>query len=186
MNKDKPIKWSQYLPNALTITNMLMGMLAIFLLLGTTATRKSTCGFVLVGALADACDGSLARFLGAESALGKQLDSLADSITFGLAPAAILYSFPTLRQDLWMLPIMVIYAMAGCFRLARFNLGDFSDHFLGLPITAAGCMVVIYALLLDNLQVQANFAPGVVKVVTAILLLGLSLAMVSRVKIKRL
>lgn len=177
------MKWSHHLPNLLTTTNMVMGVVAIFLLLETSEARRMACALVLVGALADACDGSIARLLGAESVLGKQLDSFADSTTFGLAPAAILYSFPALKGQLTLLPLLVLYAMAGFFRLARYNLGDFSNHFQGLPITAAGFIVAVFALLLD--LYYGHLTPAQVRLLTAVLLVGLSLAMVSRVKISR-
>ncbi|NLY53129.1 MAG: CDP-diacylglycerol--serine O-phosphatidyltransferase [Firmicutes bacterium] len=182
-NKTSIPKWGHHLPNLLTMINAVMGILAIFLLVGGVAPVRTACALVFVGALADALDGKIARFWNVESALGKQLDSFADSITFGLVPAAILYAFPPLRQHQLLLPLLISYATAGFFRLARFNLGDFSDYFLGLPITAAGCIVSLYAIIIDAYAPIASSSH--LLATTAILLAVLSGLMVSRIKIKR-
>ena len=103
---------------------------------------------LLAGGL-DALDGRLARLWNAESALGKQLDSFADLISFGLAPGLLTLTHPEVRALGWpSYASLGLYVLAGAFRLARFNLGDFRDYFLGLPITAAGIILVLVNLLL--------------------------------------
>lgn len=184
-NKGPFPKWCFYLPNLLTTVNITMGVLAILLLIGPDAAQRRgiACVFILVGALADTLDGKAARFFGAESAMGKQLDSFADSITFGLAPAATVSSFPAVRQAPWLLVVLTLYTMAGFFRLARFNLGDFSHYFLGLPITVAGSIVALFALILD--RYDGVIKPALSTMLIVALLLLLSLLMVSQIRINR-
>ncbi|HHX71062.1 MAG: CDP-alcohol phosphatidyltransferase family protein [Miniphocaeibacter sp.] len=186
MKKKKPIsKWKEQLPNTLTTINLTMGILAIFLLIGdfTVNTRRISCLLIFVGMVADALDGKVARALGVDSEMGKQLDSFADSITFGLAPMIILYSFKELQTHNVLFLAIIIYPLAGVYRLARYNLGDFSDFFLGLPITAAGSIVALYCLLLSfSINIFGNeLAPF-----TALIIFILSGLMVSTVSVPRL
>lgn len=175
---------TQHLPNILTSVNLMMGVLSIFLMVGdfSSATRRIACIFILVGVVADALDGKVARILNAESDFGKQLDSFADSITFGLAPMVVLYSFEQLQNSFILLVALVVYTMAGVFRLARFNLGDFTDFFLGLPITAAGAMTAMYALFLSF---TVDIFGAELSPFTAFILFVLSGFMVSTVRVPR-
>lgn len=116
--------------------------------------------FIGLAAVVDFADGFLARLLKADSAMGKQLDSLADLVSFGVAPALIVFQFLRLSwaQDpdamdlgsftLWpafMLPL------AAAWRLARFNLASGSlHHFSGLPVPAAGMLVASLPLIYWN------------------------------------
>lgn len=186
MKKKKTIsKWKEQLPNTLTTINLTMGILAIFLLIGdfTVNTRRISCLLIFVGMVADALDGKVARALGVDSEMGKQLDSFADSITFGLAPMIILYSFKEFQTHNVLFLAIIIYPLAGVYRLARYNLGDFSDFFLGLPITAAGSIVALYCLLLSfSINIFGNeLAPF-----TALIIFILSGLMVSTVSVPRL
>jgi len=172
------------IPNFLTIMNMTLGIGAIFLLLrpGTKQTKLFCAGLILTGALIDALDGRFARRLNAVTNMGKQLDSFADLITFGLAPLALLYAAGLLRTGFAVPLCAWAYPVAGAYRLARYNLGDFNNYFTGLPITAAGIILTLYAaafLLLPNLFALVN--PST----TSCLLAVLSLMMVSRFKIPR-
>jgi archaetidylserine synthase len=121
---------------------------------------------ILLAATADGFDGFLARRLG-NSPMGANLDSLADLISFGIAPAAL--AFFLFGAGLEFFAAACIYVLCGLYRLARFNITPKSDkYFQGLPITASG-IVVSVSLLLD------------VREFTLILMLILSALMVSGV-----
>jgi CDP-diacylglycerol--serine O-phosphatidyltransferase len=113
--------------------------------------------FIGLAALVDFLDGLVARLFKATSPLGKQLDSLADVVSFGVAPGMILYQFLRMsffRQEnaldvssLWLLPAFLI-PCAGAYRLARFNIDDSQQYgFKGVPIPAAGLLIASLPLI---------------------------------------
>ena len=113
--------------------------------------------FIGIAAIVDFLDGLVARLLNYASEMGKQLDSLADVVSFGVAPAMIIYQFLRLsfaqQQDgldisvLWLLPAFIL-PCAGAFRLARFNLDETQSYgFKGVPIPAAGLLVAAFPLI---------------------------------------
>lgn len=138
------------LPNLLTCLNMLLGLVVLFSQVWKGPNyRLRACLLILLAACVDALDGKLARRLGVESSLGKQLDSFADIISFGIAPVLITLTHTQVRAGGWLsYACLGLYVLAAAFRLARFNIGDYRDYFLGLPITAAGTIVVAHNLLL--------------------------------------
>ncbi len=113
--------------------------------------------FIGIAAVIDFLDGFVARLMHASSEMGKQLDSLADVVSFGVAPAMIVFEFLRMsfaQQEsglstsfLFFIPAFII-PCAGAFRLARFNL-DTSSHtgFRGLPIPAAGLFIASFPLI---------------------------------------
>lgn len=125
------------IPNMLTLGNLMLGMLAIIYTLdGRSQTAIS---LVFIAMLLDGLDGKLALRLKAGSELGKQLDSLADLVSFGVAPAVLLYSISLQQFGLAGLFVALIFPLAGAYRLARFNMGPKKENvFVGLPITIAG------------------------------------------------
>ncbi|HKK63577.1 MAG TPA: CDP-alcohol phosphatidyltransferase family protein [Bacteroidales bacterium] len=135
----------KYIPNIITLMNLSAGTLAIyFVLFDRPGTALILMGIAL---LMDFADGLAARLLHAYSDLGKQLDSLADLISFGLVPAAMVFKiFQTLffsgeceSSDLvtMLLPFTVlIIPVFSAIRLGRFNLQEDSVVFLGLPVPA--------------------------------------------------
>ncbi len=118
--------------------------------------------FVYLAALMDGADGYIATRKG-NSEFGKELDSLADLVSFGVLPAMMLRS-----TSETLFPIALAYLIAGAFRLARFNVTD-SDDFVGMPITASG-LLLSSVIHLSYLQVAPFLA------------ILLSLLMVSRWK----
>ena len=139
-NKPEPISslFRRNIPNLLTLANMLLGLIVLYLSIGNAGHAVLSCILILIAAVVDAFDGTIARLLGAESDFGKQLDSFADLTTFGLAPFAVLLTLEPIRATPTLLPVLALHPLAGAFRLARFNLGNYTDYFVGLPITAAG------------------------------------------------
>ena len=129
------------IPNLLTLGNLMLGMLAIIY---TLESRTHTAiSLVFIAMLLDGLDGKVALRLKAGSEMGKQLDSLADLVSFGVAPAVLLYSISLHQFGLAGLFVALFFPLAGAYRLARFNMGPKKDNvFLGLPITIAGGALV--------------------------------------------
>jgi len=135
------------IPNVLTASNLLLGFFSI---VSTLHNRYDLAAMFVVGAaVADTLDGRAARYFNVSSDFGKELDSLCDLGSFGVAPAALAYSF--LLADLgWMGAFAAaFFAVCGAMRLARFNVNTtkVKGYFMGLPIPAGGCLVSTFAML---------------------------------------
>lgn len=162
------------IPNLFTLLNLVFGCIAIIFILQTGETlvtqsegawvaqlpEKIWWGSICIGiaAIVDFLDGFVARIFNAESAMGKQLDSLADIVSFGVAPGLILYqllriSFISeesgLDTSFWSLAPALLFPCAGAYRLARFNIDTRQQYgFRGVPIPAAGLVVASLPLIL--------------------------------------
>ncbi|HEX9511032.1 MAG TPA: CDP-alcohol phosphatidyltransferase family protein [Puia sp.] len=161
------------IPNLFTLLNLIFGCIAVVLILqngiaimynaegvqyvGIPERIGAASLFIGLAALVDFLDGLVARLFKATSPLGKQLDSLADVVSFGVAPGMILYQFlrmSFMRQEngldvsvLWFLPAFLI-PCAGAYRLARFNIDDSQQYgFRGVPIPAAGLLIASIPLI---------------------------------------
>lgn len=162
------------IPNLFTLLNLVFGCLAIVAVLqpGLTTTIDEQSGlqlvilpenmywasvFIGIAALIDFLDGFVARLLKASSGLGAQLDSLADVVSFGVAPGMIVLQFLrwcfAQQEDgldisiAWLLPAFII-PCAGAYRLARFNVDPGqSTGFKGVPIPAAGILIASFPLI---------------------------------------
>jgi len=136
-------------PCAFTVGNLTCGFLAI-----THAVQGriiESAWLILVAAILDGLDGFLARKTQGESVFGKQFDSFADFVSFGIAPMVVLYGFLYNHFGFWAWAIIMSYIIAGAFRLIRFNLsqeGRLVNNFRGLPITSAGICLAGYILLI--------------------------------------
>ena len=133
------------IPNAITCLNLLCGALAIVVAFKPFDTvlwglQGYQLAFVLIAlaAVADFCDGLMARLLHAVSPLGKELDSLSDCVSFGLSPALILYNVMVAAGcDSWVCLMSMMIPVFGALRLARFNVDtNQATTFTGLPIPA--------------------------------------------------
>jgi CDP-diacylglycerol--serine O-phosphatidyltransferase len=167
------------LPDLLTTANLCCGVVSI--LLASKGQLTEACWLVFAGAVFDVLDGLAARALGGGSELGKQLDSLADLVTFGVAPAfavwavasspygalgplaaslADLFLAPDLTERLVLVGCaVVLLVVASCWRLARFNLDTRqTSGFLGLPTPANGLFWV--SVVLATLGVAVRRGPG--------------------------
>ena len=131
-------------PSGLTLFNLFFGIFAII-----TASRgdfRKAGIYVLLGGICDALDGRVARATNAGSQFGEELDSLVDAISFGLAPAMIMY-FAVLNRDGWDWVFVFFFVACAVMRLARFNIeqaGTAKTYFQGLPSPAAGCTLASY------------------------------------------
>ena len=138
------------IPNALTMTNLIAGFLAIiFASKGTGLNEYTAIAGILifVSGFFDLFDGAIARALRVESPIGVQLDSLADGVSYGIAPGflsyqAYLYKLPEIGfgVNIGML-VATIFPICTIFRLARFNIGTKKSGFTGLPSPAAGIII---------------------------------------------
>ncbi len=158
------------IPSLLTLGNLLCGFLAI----ASGNHPKTVLLLVLAGATLDLFDGLAARILKATSAFGKQLDSLADLVTFGIAPAIALYHL--MEPALSGLLIISLIPLFSAIRLARFNLnGDKEPFFRGLPTPANGIFFASLPLTLMPeqliqvfLQSERTLMPGLIMMTIAV------------------
>lgn len=125
--------------NIITITNMSFGGAAIMATLNESYSYSVL--LIFIAAFLDRYDGKVARKFNQESELGKQLDSMADIISFGVAPALLMYEMALTDFGVTGMMMAVMYIAAGALRLARFNVMDSTGYFVGLPITAAGTLL---------------------------------------------
>lgn len=96
---------------------------------------------ILLAAIADGLDGTVARRLGVDGALGSELDSLSDVIAFGVAPAFLFSAAYGDGFDLTRLLVAIIFVGAGAYRLARFHILPSGPYFVGLPIPSGGVLL---------------------------------------------
>ena len=124
------------LPNFITLLNLLSGVLGILWVLEGQPLYGAY--FVILSATFDFFDGFAARLLKVQSDMGKELDSLADVVSFGVLPGILLYSLTKSQTEASFLPYFtLIIPMLSAYRLAKFNLDTRqSDRFIGLPTPA--------------------------------------------------
>ena len=135
-------------PNAVTLANIALGFLGI--LAAAQGHFQRAVMFLFAGALCDLADGRLARALGATSHFGKELDSLSDMVSFGVAPAVLVYLAVLAPLGAWALGVAAIFPLAGAVRLARYNIdtSEGSDQtFQGLPIPIAASYVWSFVIM---------------------------------------
>lgn len=164
------------IPNLFTLLNLLFGCLAVIAILQNGIVIQYNeegsqfvsipekiwlaAGFIVASAVVDFLDGFVARLFNATSEMGKQLDSLADVVSFGVAPSLIIYQFLRLsyaREEggieismLWLVPALFI-ALAAAYRLAKFNIESSGEyHFKGMPTPAVGLLVASLPLIYWN------------------------------------
>lgn len=158
------------LADAISLLNLLAGFGAI--LLAMAGRIDLAAAAILIAVVLDGLDGWFARSLSATHDLGKQLDSLADLVSFGVAPAALLFATFGDAVPGIAFPLALL-VLCGALRLARFNALKDSDGYLGLPITGNG----IIAPMLIDLNAPAGIA-------VALAVLGSAL-MVSNIRIRK-
>ena len=126
--------FKKQIPNTITCCNLISGCIATYY--AFVGEFDMALLFIIIGAVFDFFDGMSARLLGVSSPIGKELDSLADDITFGFAPSAIVFEY--LRSETELLPFLVfVMAAFSALRLAKFNLDERQAlGFIGLPTPA--------------------------------------------------
>jgi len=134
-------------PGIFTMGNVVCGFVALLSIVEGKVT--AACWLVILAAFLDSLDGKVARLSKTTSQFGVELDSLADFLSFGIAPALIVYMVKLESLGTAGKIISVVYIMAAAFRLARFNLLADSDEkksFVGLPVPAAALALVSFLL----------------------------------------
>jgi CDP-diacylglycerol--serine O-phosphatidyltransferase len=143
------------IPNFFTLLNILCGIFSIYLAIEKNFNIAGI--LILLAMLFDFLDGFFARILKQQSDFGKQLDSFADMITFGLSPTIIVYIFNYENMNLFLMISLIIYVLSIIFRLSKYNLDCEKQkyYFLGLPSTFSGGFIAFLILcfpVLFNLQ----------------------------------
>lgn len=165
------------IPHAVTLANMFCGFLTIiYSSSGRIEKASIAIGFAL---LLDGLDGRVARRLNATSKFGVEFDSFSDLVSFGVAPAILMYHwcFRTLADE-WGVFISFVYVICAASRLARFNISaENLKNFVGLPTPGAAALVASLAYFMPELT-QSFIYVGI----GTVLMLALSYLMVSKVE----
>ena len=114
---------------------------------------------IILAAFFDILDGLVARFSKSASRFGVEIDSLADVISFGVAPAALIINFSLISKGNWAWILAFVYLMAASFRLARFNMTatvEEKTNFLGMPVPVAAVTLVSFILFKNEVLVNQN------------------------------
>jgi len=174
----KPSKGIYVLPNLITTAGLFAGFYAI--MQASSGHYESACLAIYVAMIMDILDGRLARLTNTTSEFGSEYDSLADMVSFGVAPALILYDFALSELGRVGGLVAFVYIACAALRLARFNVTAVNDKrfFMGVPSPGAAAIVasVIWVC------IDYDISPEGVNLVYAIIMVLLALSMVSNIK----
>ena len=198
------MKVKKYLPSLITLTNLFLGFLSILVI--QQGLLIFGCSLILIAAILDSLDGKLARKIGVASSFGKEIDSLADLISFCLAPSFLIFNlFYQLHDlagnmiDIKTNPLIFFYlaiissfpVLMGAIRLARFNIGHSeeskSTYFIGLPSPMAAisiCSIVFLTIELNQIEQfleQSNNNYIILQNITSSIIILLSFLMISKI-----
>jgi CDP-diacylglycerol--serine O-phosphatidyltransferase len=178
----KPVPFRLLLPNLITLLALCLGLTAIRMAI--EGRLDYAIAAIVVAAILDGLDGRIARLLQSTSRFGAELDSLADFVSFGVAPAVVLYAWGlgSLKSVGWI--AVLVFAICAALRLARFNvmLDDpnrppyAANFFVGMP-APAGAIVVMLPVYLEFFGMPRTFVTVPLALLYAI---GIALLMVSR------
>lgn len=170
------------IPNIFTFVNLSCGIFSLLSTFNSNFVWAST--FIMIAGLVDRYDGRVARFLDVSSDLGKELDSLSDLVSFGVAPSIlifILFNFNALGPyGVFGLILLVAFPICGAFRLARYNAASFDGMFTGVPITIVGCFIALFSLI----STYSDLSDKLSILAIIFMILG-SYLMVSTLKLKK-
>ncbi|MCX5790709.1 MAG: CDP-diacylglycerol--serine O-phosphatidyltransferase [Elusimicrobia bacterium] len=147
------------LPSIFTIANMAFGFFSILSASEGEYVRASW--FLIISYVMDMLDGRVARLVHGESSFGVEIDSLSDWISFGIAPAYLVYKFVLKDYGYWGYPVAFLYVLCGALRLARYNVkshfgGSSKDYFQGLPIPGAAGILVSFVLAYSMIEGESS------------------------------
>ena len=171
---------SKHIPNLLTISNLICGCIALYFTF--KGELVYTAYLIGLAAIFDFMDGAAARLLNVSNPIGKELDSLADMVSFGLVPGSVVFHLleeSPLSQYSFMALIIPIFS---AYRLAKFNVDENqNENFIGLP-TPANCLVFISIPLITTFNSESTIAylfeiPEILLIITILM----SLALVSKI-----
>lgn len=181
METKKPAKGFYILPNLFTSAGLFAGFYAIMQArLGNNF--EAACLAIYVAMVMDIIDGRLARLTNTQSSFGSEYDSLADMVSFGVAPAMVMYEFALMDLKRFGFLAAFLYVACAALRLARFNVSNISDKkfFTGIPSPGAAAMVASVVWVCSDYSEYINVKN--INVLFAILMVLLALAMVSNIK----
>jgi CDP-diacylglycerol--serine O-phosphatidyltransferase len=167
--------------------NLACGFSAVLIMLEFSARWVVPVAAVLVcmGIVFDSFDGRLARKLGIQSKLGEYLDSFADFVTFGVAPAFMINH--TGGGAIWLVLLLgastLFYVCMGGFRLSRFNVSHPTDHFIGLPISIPALLIMAICLVWNLCKLSTGILFASVMVPLCVVF---GVLMVSNITVKKL
>lgn len=165
------------IPNFFTLSNLSFGIIS--LIMSFEGNYKLSCYFIILSAIMDRYDGRTARYFNVSSELGKELDSLADIISFGVAPSILVFNLNNFHRFGFLgYVLLLIFPITGAYRLAKYNITSFDGVFSGIPITIAGTFLAFYSLL----NLENNFYYQI----TILLVIFLSYLMISNIKFKKI
>lgn len=171
---------SKHIPNLLTISNLICGCIALYFTF--QGELVFTAYLIGLAAIFDFMDGAAARLLNVSNPIGKELDSLADMVSFGLVPGSVVFHLleeSPLSQYSFMALVIPIFS---AYRLAKFNVDENqNENFIGLP-TPANCLVFVSIPLITTFNSESTIAylfeiPEILLIITILM----SLALVSRI-----
>ncbi|MCE1189444.1 MAG: CDP-diacylglycerol--serine O-phosphatidyltransferase [Ignavibacteria bacterium] len=179
MNAEYSHRIRRILPNTLTFGNMLCGFYSV--ILSYQHEFITAAWLIAIAAVCDALDGIAARLTKSPSQFGIELDSLADVVSFGFAPAFLIYLVQLKDYGIWGLIISGLFLMAGGFRLARFNaelVGYSKEQFKGLPIPTGALTIASYVIMF----LHGDYLSITMQWYTMVLVIGVAYLMASHVK----
>ncbi len=176
------------IPSLFTVMNLFSGFIAIKTAFIDADFEKAG-WFIVLGALFDTLDGFMARLTHSASEFGVELDSLADVVTFGVAPSAIVYKLYFYQFETIGILIAALPMICGALRLARFNVqlvGFDKDYFKGLPIPSAALLIVSFVTFYFLRGEPSFMSSAGLEIAMFVVVIGSSLMMVTTVKYETL
>ncbi len=157
------MNYRRIVPNSISSISLIFGILSIFKTFEQDFFYAAV--FIILAVLADSMDGRAARLLGVSGDFGKELDSLCDLGSFGVAPAIMIYYYGMTELGLVGQIVAAFFTIGGAMRLARFNVNVaiVKGYFQGMPIPAGACCLATYVLS------GYSFAPITVAVMTFVI-----------------
>ena len=157
------MNYRRIVPNSISSISLIFGVLSIFKTFEHDFFYAAV--FIILAVLADSMDGRAARLLGVSGDFGKELDSLCDLGSFGVAPAIMIYHYGMTELGLVGQIIAAFFTIGGAMRLARFNVNaaTVKGYFQGMPIPAGACCLATYVLS------GYTFSPMMVAVMTFVI-----------------
>jgi len=168
------------LPDLVTLINALLGFTAVLMMVQSPLNVCYASILIVLAVIADGLDGAIARSM-EYGVLGENLDSLADMISFGLAPAVIAYAILAPQYHNMICVVGGAFLACGILRLARFNAISAKDGFVGLPITTSGLAVVLYVLVFYDMG-WLLFSHGLLALMSILALLMISRVYYPKIK----
>ncbi len=161
------------LADIFTIANLSCGILSI--ILSMEGNFKLSALLLFIAVIFDVLDGKIAGLMHQKNAFGKQIDSMSDLVSFGVAPMLLFYSLQTPGIGLSIL--LLFFVVCGMFRLARYNISE-SPGFEGVPITVNGLLFPVLYLIYSSYPASIHIWP--------LIILIQGLLMISTVKVSRI